>query len=141
MSNAPGELKLTSDDTNDQSVNYLDLHLEIKDNSVQHRIFDKRDNFKFPIVNFPDLSGNIPNSHSYAVFTSQLVRFARGCQHYTDFKSRTEALIQRLVKQKFKMIKLIKTFQKFSIKHYPLLKKYRVPMLLDIHGFLISKSF
>ena len=56
----PPELQLNCEDKNDQEVNYLDLHLEIKNSSIQYRLFDKRDNFKFNIVNFPDLSGNVP---------------------------------------------------------------------------------
>src|ERR1051325_2171290 len=58
----PPELELTCDDKNDQEVTYLDLHLEIKKNSLQYRLYDKRDNFGFNIVNFPNLSGNIPTN-------------------------------------------------------------------------------
>ena len=56
------ELILTSEDKDDQKVNYLDLTLEIKNNTVIYRIYDKRGAFNFPIVNFPDLKGNIPRS-------------------------------------------------------------------------------
>src|SRR4051812_38038194 len=53
----PPELELTCDDKNDQEVTYLDLRLEIKKNSLQYCLYDKRDNFGFNIVNFPNLSG------------------------------------------------------------------------------------
>ena len=56
----PQELTLRSDDKNDQQVNYLDLHLQIKDTTLNYKIYDKRDHFHFPIVNFPNLTGNIP---------------------------------------------------------------------------------
>ena len=36
--------------------------------------FHKRDDFDFPIVNFPYLSSNIPESPAYGVFVSQLIR-------------------------------------------------------------------
>ena len=98
----PHELVLTSEDKNDQTVNYLDLTLSIKENVIDYKIYDKRDHFSFPIVNFPNLQGNIPKKHSYGIFTSQLVRFARGNKHYKDFKSRTRLLIARLLKQNFK---------------------------------------
>lgn len=61
----PPELLLTSEDKQDQIVNYLDLTLSIKDNDINYKIYDKRDSFNFPIVNFPNLFGNIPKSHSY----------------------------------------------------------------------------
>ena len=37
----PQELLLSSDDKNDQQVNYLDLHLEIKDKVLNYKIYDK----------------------------------------------------------------------------------------------------
>jgi len=79
----PPELLLTSDNKNDQEVNYLDLTLSIQNNSINYKIFDKRDAFQFPIVNYPNPSGNIPKSHSYSIFISQLIRIARGCKKFT----------------------------------------------------------
>ena len=59
----PKELKLTSDDAVLQS-HYLDLDLEIRNGQIHSKLFDKRDAFGFSIVNYPDLSGNIPNKQS-----------------------------------------------------------------------------
>ena len=69
----PKELALTSDKADIRS-HYLDLDIIIKDGKFHTKLFDKRDAFNFQIVNFPDLSGNIPIKHSYGVFVSQLVR-------------------------------------------------------------------
>ena len=107
----PPELTLNCEDKSDQEVNYLDLHLEVKDSSIQYRLFDKRDNFSFNIVNFPDLSGNVPTNQSYGVFISQLVRFARCCQQFVDFKSRTLWLVERLLKQHFKLLNCVKRLE------------------------------
>src|SRR5579862_267271 len=76
----PSELILTSEDKNNQTVHYLDFTLSIQNKLLDYKIYDKRDNFNFPIINFPHLDGNIPKGHSYGVFTSQLVRYARGCK-------------------------------------------------------------
>ena len=64
------ELQLNCEDKNDQEVNYLDLSLNIKNSSIQYKLYDKRDKFGFRIVNFPDLSGNIPTGQSYGVSIS-----------------------------------------------------------------------
>jgi len=64
----PPELTLNCKDKSDQEVNYLDLHLEVKDSSIHYRLFDKRDNFSFDTVNFPDLSGYVPTNQSYGVY-------------------------------------------------------------------------
>ena len=121
----PPELKLSSEDKNDQEVTYLDLQLKIEKTNINYKLYDKRDNFGFSIVNFPDLSGNIPTSQSYGVFISQLVRYARCCQNLTDFRERTSKLVERLKKQGFKFGKLCQTFTKFARKYPHLLKKYR----------------
>jgi len=120
----PPELELNCEDKSDQEVNYLDLHLKVNNSTIEYRLFDKRDNFGFEIVNFPDLSGNIPTNQSYGVFISQLVRYSRCCQKFVDFKSRTVALVNRLLKQNFKFGKLCKTFRRFSSKYNNLLRKY-----------------
>ena len=132
----PPELQLNCEDKNDQEVTYLDLHLEIKNASIQYRLFDKRDNFKFSIVNFPNLSGNIPTNQSYGVFISQLVRYARCCQKFVDFQKRTQSLVQRLLKQHFKLTKLCSTFNKFCSKYSRLLKHYKKFRLYDLNALL-----
>ena len=107
----PKELSLTSDDAV-LSANYLDLRIEIKNSKIHTSLFDKRDAFGFKIVNFPDLSGNIPTKQSYCVFVSQLVRYARCCQDFKDFHSRTLILIDRPVRQHFTINLLKRTFEK-----------------------------
>ena len=53
---------------------FLDLHLSISNDSVSTKIYDKRDDFDFEIVNFPFLDGDVPRSTSYGVYISQLIR-------------------------------------------------------------------
>ena len=49
----------------------MDLHLSISDDFVKTKIFDKRDDFDFDIVNFPFLVGDVLRSTSYGVYISQ----------------------------------------------------------------------
>jgi hypothetical protein len=43
------------------SASYLDLHLEIdSDGRLRTKLYDKWDDFNFPIVNFPFICSNIP---------------------------------------------------------------------------------
>ena len=64
-------------------------------------LHEKRDDFPFKIVNFPDLSGNIPQDGSYGVFIAQTLRYAKACAKYTDFITRTLMLKTQLIKQNF----------------------------------------
>ena len=102
---------------------FLDLNLQVKDGHIFASIFDKRDTFDFPIVNFPTLTGNIAEDGSYGVFTGELVRYARACTFYADFKSRTLLLVKKLKTQFFVNKKLKKTFLKFCEKHILLIQK------------------
>ena len=61
----------------DHLADYLDLTLIIDSGGkLSTRLYDKRDDFDFHIVNFPYLSCNIPSSLSYGVYISQLIRYA-----------------------------------------------------------------
>ena len=51
---------------------------------VKTKIFDKRDDFDFDIVNFPFLDGDVPRSTPYGVYISQLIRFARVSSYVDD---------------------------------------------------------
>ena len=44
---------------------------------VFSKIYDKRDDFDFEIVDFPFLDGDVQCHPSYGVYISQLIRFAR----------------------------------------------------------------
>ena len=87
----PPELEIKETTDTDHSVSFLDLHLEFDDSGqLSTKIYDKRDDFNFDIVNFPHLSSNIPSSPAYGVYISQLIRYARACSHYQDFFTTTQ---------------------------------------------------
>ena len=90
------------------------------------KIYDKRDDFDFDIVNFPFLDGDVPRRASYGVYISQLIRFARVCNHVIDFKARNKCLTAKLLQQGYWYHKLRKTLSKFYRRHYELISKYNV---------------
>ena len=89
------------------------MHLSISNDIVSTKVYDKRDDFHFEIVNFPFLDGDVPHSTSYRVNISQLIRFARVSSHVTDFNTRNKLLTLKLLKQGYRYHKLRKTFTKF----------------------------
>ena len=72
----PSELPLNKTYTSDTEAAFLDLQLSISNDIVSTKIYDKRNDFDFNIVNFPFLD-DVPHSTSYGVYISQLIRFAR----------------------------------------------------------------
>ena len=53
----------------------------------------------YPVVNFPYLNSNIPESPAYGVFVSQLIRYPRVCSKYENFLFRGSILVSKLLKQ------------------------------------------
>ena len=51
----PSELQLNKANMSDAEASFLDLQLSISDGFVKTKIYDKRDDFDFDIVNFPFL--------------------------------------------------------------------------------------
>ena len=87
----PPELQLNKANTSDTEAPFLDLHLSISNGFVSFKIYDKRDDFNFDIVNFPFLDGNVPHSTSYGIYISQLIRFARVSSHVAAFNARNKS--------------------------------------------------
>ena len=93
----PTELQLNKANRSDTQAPFLDLDLSITNGIVSIKIYDKRDDFNFEIVNFPFLDGDAPRSPSYGVYISQLIRFARVCSHVDDFNNRNKFLTSKLL--------------------------------------------
>ena len=103
----------------------MDLMLQIDQNGyLTTKLYDKRDDFNFPIVNFPFLDSNIPSSPAYGVFISQLIRYARACSDYNDFKTRSKVLTSKLAKQGYDNTKLKVAAKKFCGRHFEIFHKF-----------------
>ena len=113
-------------DSYDTEAPFLDLNLSITNGIVSSKIYDKRDDFNFEIVNFPFLDGDVPRSPSYGVYISQLIRFARVCSNVDDFNNRNLFLPAKLLKQGYRYHKIRKAFSKFYHRHSELIVKYDI---------------
>ena len=70
----PIELEIKDTTDTIKSASYLDLHLKIdNEGRLKTKLYDKRDDSSFPIVNFPFLSSNMPAAPAYGVYISQLI--------------------------------------------------------------------
>ena len=103
---------------------FLDLNIKVIGSDIHTSVYDKRDDFGFPIVNFPWLSGDVPRLPSYGIYISQLVRFARCCTSVLDFHSKNLQITSKLLTQGYRYHKLRKTFGKFFRSYSELLSKF-----------------
>jgi hypothetical protein len=99
------EIKDTTD--TDRSASYLHIHIEIDSEGwLRTQLYDKRDDFNFPIVNFPFICSNIPAASAYGVYIFQLIRYSRTCGSYRDVHDRGLLLTRKLLNQGFLLVKL-----------------------------------
>ena len=137
----PSELQLSKANTSATEPPFLDLYLSISNGFVSSKIYDKRDDFDFDIVNFPFSNGDVPGCPSYGVYISQLIIFARVCSHVDDFNTRNKCLIAKLLKQGYRYHKLRKAFSKFYRRHYELILKFNVGLKSFLHQGLSEPEF
>ena len=121
----PPELQLNKANISDTEAPFLDLHLSVSNGFVSSKIYDKRDDFDFDIIRIlhecqvwidksvprvtvwhHEAHGDVPRRASYGVYISQLIRFARVCNHVTDFNARSKCLTATLLQQGYRYHKL-----------------------------------
>jgi hypothetical protein len=96
----PIELQIKDTTDTYRSASYLDLHLQIdSERRSRTKLYDKRDDFNFPIANFPCIYSNIPAAPAYGVYISQLIRYSGACGSYQYFLHRGLLLTRRLLNQ------------------------------------------
>ena len=89
------------------------MHLSISNDVFSTKINNKRDDFDFEIVNFPFLDDDVPQSTSYRVYISQLIRFARASNHIADFNTCNKLLTQKLHNEAIGIKNFAKPFLNF----------------------------
>ena len=96
----PPQLTVEKANKSDHLADYLYFKFIIESGGkVSTRLYDKRDDFDFHIVNCPFLSNNIPSGPSYGLYISQLMRYAQCCSHYDDFRYPHKFLVDRPLPQ------------------------------------------
>ena len=55
------------------------------------------------MVNYPYINSCIPKKSALGVFSCQLIRYARICSKFTDFKDKSASLVNKLKNQGYKI--------------------------------------
>ena len=127
--------------TTDTEAPFIYLHLSFAKGFVSSKIYDKRDDFDFDIVKFSFLDGDVPRRSSYGVYISQLIRFARVCNHVADFNARNKCSEAKLLQQGYRYLNLRKTFSKSYRRHYELISKFNVGLKTLLREGLSEPEF
>ena len=100
----------------------------LSDGFVKTKLYDKRDDFDFDIVNFPFLDSDAPRLTSYGVYVPQLIRFGRVSCNVDDSNTRNKVLTAKLLRQGYRYMyyKFRKAFSKFYWQKFDIVSKYNV---------------
>ena len=63
----PAELQLKKSNTSDKETSFLDLNIKVVSSNIHTSVYDKRDDFGFPIVDIAWLRGDVPRLLSYGI--------------------------------------------------------------------------
>jgi uncharacterized protein (UPF0335 family) len=123
----PKELELNETSLNKTSINFLDVHMEIRNQDIHIALYNKTDDYDFPITRYFKQSSNVPYNMPYGVLTGQILRIARITNSKTEFTDRIKQLyIEYTEKNNFDPIKTSKTIIKA-------LHKYKQTVVRSLH--------
>ena len=109
---------------------------------VSIKIYDKRDDFDFDIVNFPFLDDDVPRvPHIWYTPISQLIRLARASSNLSDFNCHNKALTAKLLRQGYRYFKFRKAFSKFYRRYSALVEKHNVSLKARLQQGLSEPEF
>ena len=91
----------------------MDVNLCISNGTVSTKIYYKRDDFDFDIVNFPFLDGDVPRHTSYGIYISQLIRFARASQILMTLTTVIKPLLPNFLGRAIVILNFVRRFRNF----------------------------
>ena len=110
--------------TSVKETSFLDLDIKIIGSDVHNSVYNKRDDFGFPIVSFPWLSGDVLDSHRMVFTFLSWLDLLGVAQAFSDFNSKNFQITSKLLTQGYRYHKLRKPFGKFSRSYSDLLSKF-----------------
>ncbi len=122
----PKDLLLNKENVDDTKATFLDLNISVENDTYITKIYDKRDDFTFDIVAYPDIRGNIPESPAYGVIIGQVLRTARNTTRVNDFIQRTNMLFVKLKQKGYVPQKICSSIKKCIVRHPWIIAKYNI---------------
>ena len=113
----PNEMEVENTNISTCVSTYLDLYISVYKGKYSYKVFDKRKNFDFNVINYPFIPSNIPTYATYGVFTSQLIRLCQVNSNIHGLKKSFKELCHKFLGQGFNKCKLVKRYNAFVVKY------------------------
>ena len=119
-------IKTSTDTDTVRLASQLDVHLGIDSEwRLRKKLRQMRDDFKFPILNFPFICSNIPTAPINGIYISQYIRYSRACDSYQDIHDMGLLLTRKLLNKGFQLVKLKSSLLTSCGCHCDLVYRYR----------------
>ena len=110
-------MTLNKENEIDTCANVLDLEISIEDGKYVSKVYDKRDNFSFKIVQYQPIKSNQSSDILYGTFYSQIIRYSRICNILTNFSERVTRITDDFIDLGYDVSRLRKMFVSIVDKH------------------------
>ena len=107
-------------------VNFLDSTISVYQGNFIFRLFDKRNEFNFNVINYPYACGDVPKAPTHGIFVSQLIRFCNMNSSLKNYFDNCKKLYAKLVNQSFEKCRLQCKFEDFCERHILCWSKFGV---------------
>jgi hypothetical protein len=106
----------------DHTAEFLDTKVTIENDAFITQLYDKRNDFVFPIVKFQFSPSNYSNTQAHNILIGQCTRYARICHYYDNFKQCVRDDVKHMItKNGLNKKQLKQTLQKYCKKHRKLI--------------------
>ena len=126
------DLKVERSGADDKNINYLDINIIINEDGISTNIFNKTEQFGFPVVSYTYPCGNIPMQLGYNVFYGQILRYCRICSRRELLMNKSKQLFDIMKGRCYDKYILFKSFKKVFIRDHFNLFKFGYSHLIDI---------
>jgi len=112
-------------------VHFLGMDIMSSSNGSRFRtaVFDKRNEFPFPVRRYPHMASLLPSTIPYGVFLGQLHRGYRTCSEASDFVSFACDVGKRLIANGCKRQRLLQLFTSFIKRFVSKYQSVRLPSM------------
>ena len=132
----PPQLPLSKTSTAANKCSYLDIELVMENNETITRVYNKTDDFNFPVVRYTHCDSNTSVDVGLNTFYSQLIRIGRISSNRDSFTVRVKELYNAFVEKKYNQCVLIQRFRSFVRDYKPLVLKFNLATKQEIQDFI-----
>ena len=111
----PPELELNQTNTSNSEANYLDIHVDMTNKS--YNIYDKTNDFNFPVIKVPHRDSTIHSRTKIGVFKSELIRILRTSSNLTIFIADAKKHYKNFIDHKYNHTELTTAICNTFTKH------------------------